>query len=306
MNTKIPVTLLLLWACAGWTHQGNQVHTLVELDDGDLARIDLADGGVEDWQDILGEPTLTALDFEPVSEAGGYNPADFDFRVWCAWHGGSGRIYVAMEQVDDVYFNEFSRGGGPSMEAFDSSISIMVDGDHSGGRFFFLSEEFDGEREPWLLATQQQAQWYWALGQVFDGGGHLDTLLGILSSGYTDWFLAPPFAAGGGGVRGENPTQAVTEFYITPFDRFVWNDPEGSVVSDLKVGKVIGLSLTIGDRDPPVEGQGVVYALPGAQEISSGADLFADFLLTGKIQQGPGSSAVQHATWGKLKRDSAQ
>ena len=41
-------------------HIGDQIYPFYELLDEDLHRIDLTDGSVDDWLDVLGEPALTA------------------------------------------------------------------------------------------------------------------------------------------------------------------------------------------------------------------------------------------------------
>ena len=44
-------------------HVGDEIYPFFELLDEDLDRIDLTDGSVEDWLEVVGEPSLTALDF---------------------------------------------------------------------------------------------------------------------------------------------------------------------------------------------------------------------------------------------------
>ena len=48
---------------AAHAHIGDEIYPFYELLDEDLARIDLTDGSVEDWLDVVGEPSLTASDF---------------------------------------------------------------------------------------------------------------------------------------------------------------------------------------------------------------------------------------------------
>ena len=54
---------------------------------------------------------------------------------------------------------------------------------------------------------------------------------------------------GVGPLSGAHPTLSVTEFYVTPFDRLIWNSPEESVVSTLSRGTLIGFILSIADFD---------------------------------------------------------
>ena len=65
----------------------DRLYPFAELTDEMRARIDLKDGSVGDWAEVLGEPTLTPLDFvtSPWAYGGGeYDPSSFDFRIWLA------------------------------------------------------------------------------------------------------------------------------------------------------------------------------------------------------------------------------
>ena len=55
-------------------HIGDQIYPFFELLDEDLHRIDLTDGSVEDWHEVLGEASLTAADFSYP-----YSQYDLDF-----------------------------------------------------------------------------------------------------------------------------------------------------------------------------------------------------------------------------------
>ena len=46
-----------------------------------------------------------------------------------------------------------------------------------------------------------------------------------------------------------SPYFYVVEFYVTAFDRLVWDSPEQSVVSELFAGKMIGFAMTLQDSD---------------------------------------------------------
>ena len=52
--------LLVLLAARVFAHVGDEIYPFLELLDEDLARIDLNDGSVDDWLEVLGEPSLTA------------------------------------------------------------------------------------------------------------------------------------------------------------------------------------------------------------------------------------------------------
>ena len=112
-------------------HIGDEIYPFQELVDEDLDRIDLTDGSVEDWIEIVGEPSLTASDF--LWLYGSYDVSDVDFNIWLAWHQGSGTLWIAMERFDDLYLNNYDGSGLHEMVGWDSSIAFMVDGDHTAG-----------------------------------------------------------------------------------------------------------------------------------------------------------------------------
>ena len=288
--------LLLGLTVPGAAHQGDRVYPFFELTDADLAMIDLQDGSVDDWLEVLGEPTLTALDFIPVTEERVSNhPSDLDFRIWLAWHDATNRIYVAMERADDDFVNEFDRAGVLAWLGFwDGGIIFMVDGDHSGG--LYMGDDLDTD----MLRWYGQAQSYHVLGEVYDAGGHVD--LGYRTPGLYSWeefFLLPPYAEGGGGAFGENPTLSVTEFYVTPFDRLVWNSQEESLVSELGPGQVIGLMLSVAEIDGECcADQGYLH-LGG--EVGYSADGFVDGVLMGAVGGPDDESAVENITWARIK-----
>ena len=100
----LPITGLVVGLLGGAEAQESErLYPFVELTDADLAQIDVTDGSIDEWIDLLGEPTLTALDFQTRPDWPPYDPADMDYRVWLAWHGATNRIYVAAERSDDIY-----------------------------------------------------------------------------------------------------------------------------------------------------------------------------------------------------------
>ena len=73
--TLITATCTGLAAPAG-AHVGDRIYQICELTDADLAAIDLKDGTVGDWEEVLGEPTLTAVDFVMYGQLDLFNTAD--------------------------------------------------------------------------------------------------------------------------------------------------------------------------------------------------------------------------------------
>ena len=304
-----PIWLTLALSLAGFLSVANaqpadRIYPIVQLTDRDVAEIDVTDGSVEDWENIVGEPTLTPLDFaDPYG--GSYDPSDMDFRIWLGWHDATDRIFFAMERVDDVYINEHDREDESLfiMSFHDSSVEFAVDGDHSGGPVFPEESPEEWLKNPW------QAQIFHALGEVFDGGSQVR----LTPHAYhlsADWFSQPPFAHGGGAVVGGSPIFSVTEFYVTPFDRFVPTaDPEDSDVSDLFGGKIIGFNIRIPDVDdqpgvvetihhlaaprPPLPYWASLFQIP--------ADDFADGVLVTPDGLASEDSAVKSDSWARIK-----
>ncbi len=282
--------------------ESERLYPFVELTDADLDQIDVTDGSVNEWVNLLGEPTLTPLDFQ--TGLAGYDPADMDHRVWLAWHGATNRIYVAVERADDIYINNYEYDGTirscDLMDRHDSYVMFNVDGDASGGKYFFFSDEIDDPDE-YRLLTNQHAQGYFVLGETF-GGPHVCLWA---QSGYNDedWFQRPPYAEGGGASFGAHPTLSVTEFYVTPFDRFIWNSPAESVVSTLSRGTLIGFILAIPDIDEEGAWRAETAHSIMAQDRRSSiwnADTFARGLLVGPGGEVP-DSAVESVTWSRIK-----
>ena len=298
----LPIIGLVVGLLGGAEAQESErLYPFVELTDADLAQIDVTDGSVDEWVDLLGEPTLTALDFQTHPDKAPYDPADMDYRVWLAWHGATHRLYVAVERSDDIYINNYEEGDERcvAMRVHDSSVRFSVDGDASGGRYSFSREEIEDDEERQLL-TYQQAQRYNALGDISGSGPHV--CLGFYSV-KEDWFLLPPYAEGGGASFGEHPTLSVTEFYVTPFDRLIWNSPEESVVSTLSRGTLIGFYLAIPDYEAEGELARGWHFISG-QDQWPGSPWNADFFARGLLV-GPGGeipdSAVESVTWGRIK-----
>ncbi len=290
-----PMILLALLATSAHGHIGEEIYPFYELLDEDLDRIDLTDGSVEDWIDILGEPSLTGADFYYPDST--YDPTNCDNRFWLGWHRRSGTLWVAMERFDDIYHNnyagEVNEWGFPAMNRWDSSFSFMVDGDHSGGRYLF-----EREAKP---QNNRQAQHWLAIAETAEGRH-------VAYDGASEWAVREPYAAGGGGVLGVTPATTVTELMVTPFDDLVYDDEAASKASILYPGKVIGFAINTIDNDATEYSDGLgpidLQWLSDRVGVFSFADFFVDGLLVGAGED-PSSyddvSAVEPSSWGRIK-----
>ena len=292
---------LLGLADAAYAHIGDEVYFFYELLDEDLDRIDLTDGSVEDWLEVVGEPSLKASDFFWLF--GSYDLSELDFRIWLAWHQGSGTLWVAMERFDDLYFNRYDGAGLHEMVSWDSSIAFMVDGDHTGGIYGqLLGINCGGCTAEQVLWNHRQAQRWMAIAEAPGGGDTLDY------DGASEWVIREPYAAAGGGVIGESPATTITEFMVTPFDDLIYNDEDASEASQLFPGKIIGFSISMWDNDDiqyeDGSGRGIIVSLSRGWRVMVNADLFVDGLLLGAGED-PSRyddvSAVEPSSWGRIK-----
>ena len=281
-------------------HTGDQAYLFYELLDEDLHRIDLADGSIEDWYDLLGEPSLVTSDFWRGSESWPSDPTTLDVRVWLAWHGNSSTIWVAVEAFDDRYVGALGdeRELANYCWAWDACMEFYVDGDHSGGRYLKFPDGDHTEEELDLL-NFLQAQKYWM--PIDPAGGQF-----VRFRGGGEWPTKDPYAAGGGGVIGRTPATWVFEMKVTPFDALVYSDESSSKASELYAGKTIGFDLWIYDADeePPfVSSYGYVLT-PLELPVSLFSTFFVDGLLVGAGEDPSlydDDSAVTPSSWARIK-----
>ena len=284
--------LLLLMALANPTraHIGGKVYPIYELTDGDLAQINLLDGSVEEWERSLPAPTIVSAELycDPtVGDGAQYDPADLDTRTWLAWNGSTGRVYLAMERIDNAYVNAYA-GGDVYQIWKEDSLEFMVDGDHSGG-------DYTGSADPAWTADEQKlnydrtAQMYYAIATAPDR--HTIGYMGF-GGGWVDW---PPYTDGGGGHRGGSPDTSVTEFYVTPFDDLRWDDPQQSVSSRLYAGKTIGWSLSVPDWDVAGTCRGYQTLAP-----STASWRYASKFVDGRLLPAE-PTAIPSTTWARIK-----
>ena len=299
-------------------HNGDRVFPISYLSEETLALLDQDDGIVEDWVDALGEPTLTPLDFNLFAgirrtTVDKHDPTSLDFRIWMGWTP-DGRIHVAGQFADDVYVNEYDPQMGNPFDLIDvhDSVGLLVDGDHTGGKYYWHQSN-SGDFEE-AVQTNRQAQGY--LNIAIAPSGPTISLPGTTFRAYgfdemgnsgVDWMVQPPFARGGGGVFGENPTIWVTEFYATCFDLLDHLNPENSVVSELAAGKTIGFDFTVSDYDVEIVRPLAYYELinRGNDPDLDSADIFVDGLLLGPDDDFDGS-AMQSTSWARIKASLAE
>ena len=131
-HCSVLIGLALLLVMSASAHVGDRVYPIAYLTDEMVAQIQLDDGSVGEWYELIGEPTLTLLDFRSLMGSSP-DPADLDFRIWLAWHDDPARFYLAFAASDDMYHNTHEYYSGNDWMKFHDSIQFSFDGDHSGG-----------------------------------------------------------------------------------------------------------------------------------------------------------------------------
>ena len=304
-------SLVLLWlaisaglsARAG-AHGGDRLFPIPELTDEMLEQIQLDDGSVAEWFDLVDEPTMSLVDFRWYGHIP--DPSDLDFRIWLAWHDEPDRLYVAFTASDDAHIiydedTEYSLG--------DPELILAIDGDHSGGGSSLESWEAGD-----FLGNAQQ---YGAIARTADGRtalyGHVWSGLSgayMVTDRFDSWMFFPPYGDAGGDVVWGNPIIRVIELYVTPYDGWKGIDsrPEDVVVSDLTAGKIIGFAIVVGESDDAyswgtLTPEAVQTENPELDILSHyRADVYLDGLLLPANAAGPvEDSAVESVSWGRIK-----
>lgn len=290
-------------------HQGDRVYPILEVTE--EAGIDLKDGSVDDWSELLGEPTFTALDFTafdsfgPDAEPKAYDTSSLDFRIWLGWSSNPARLYLAGIFSDDVFVGPDSEHHGWAIGGHQDHMFLYVDGDHDGApslgpndRTWGLNDDSD--------QFDMYAQNYHAFSIPPDGKHVSLPWLEIWDD--PPWWSYPPYGDGGGSVSGENPVFWVVEFYVTPFDMLIRKEPENSVVSDLFPGKTIGFQLDVWDFDDneirlefDVAEVFVLGDYSAISDAGGDADTWLDCILIGDDSTFDPGSVVKTDSWAMIK-----
>ena len=283
-----------------WGHAGDRVVPIFEITEETLAGINLQDGLIDEWIDLMGDPTLTPVDFV-FREPGGdgttwqcyYEPSDLDYRIWLGWMDSPDRFYLAVVFADDVYYNEYDPEDLSRDLIHYDSVGLFIDADHSGGGFPII----DSDGRHWQDVSFQI---YYASAQVPEGHS-----IRYLLSSEADWLLNPPYGDGGGRTSGGIPAISVVELYVTPFDDLVVEAPERNILSNLVAGSIVGFKVQIHDHDGGGDLRGL-YQVIGTSGSGAAPDGFADGLLIGAGDIPLESSAVQADSWGRIKASLSQ
>ena len=292
------VLLLCLPGLAG-AHVGDRVYPIAYLTDEMVEHIRVDDGSVDEWHELVGEPSLTILDCSDKQWNEPFDPSDLDFRIWLAWHDDPARFYVAFVGSDDAYENDHDY----SVDSFfrdlihtHDSIRFSVDADHAGGPGFRVNTDPTVEERHEFLG---RAQNYAAIARTASGST-LDQRH-VREQAGTAWTALPPYGKGGGSVFGEAPFISVIEAYVTPYDSWVGWEGEQVEVSRMAPGQVIGFGFIVYDYDPGDEWR--TEWTPGIMPSHLAPDRLVDGLLLGPDSSVPpgDDSAVESLSWARIK-----
>ena len=295
--------------------------TIPNIADADIGELNLQDGSIQDWFDVVDNPRLFAsqLSPDPVGDGAAYDPQDFDFMVFLSWNRQIGRLYVGVVIVDDILVEVQDTD---DLEVSDHTVILAVDGDRDGGEYLVDRQCCQTEEEYQSLHSRT-AQRYVAHYQ--GRAGRRVQRIGPAR----EWLNAAEWAFGWGTVGestfGWGNVSSVVEFYITPFDCLHRDSARESLKSELFWKKLISFDLAVVDRDDPSSDSRSVYSLSGAIDRRD-SRLFVDALLYGSRhavqchgpeckgiepicvvphscvgESGVGATAVETATWGMVK-----
>ena len=280
-------------------HVGDRVYPIAYLTDEMVEHIRVDDGSVDEWHELVGEPSLTILDCSDKQWNEPFDPSDLDFRIWLAWHDDPARFYVAFVGSDDAYENDHDY----SVDSFfrdlihtHDSIRFSVDADHAGGPGFRVNTDPTVEERHEFLG---RAQNYAAIARTASGST-LDQRH-VREQAGTAWTALPPYGKGGGSVFGEAPFISVIEAYVTPYDSWVGWEGEQVEVSRMAPGQVIGFGFIVYDYDPGDEWR--TEWTPGIMPSHLAPDRLVDGLLLGPDSSAPpgDDSAVESVSWAHIK-----
>ena len=278
-------------------HVGDRVYPIACVTDEIVEHIRVDDGSVDEWYELVGEPSLTILDFSDKYRNVQLDPSDLDFRIWLAWHDDPARFYVAFVGSDDAYENDhdYDANFPDNLIVAHDSIVFAIDADHAGGPGYAVNTDPTPEERHALL---ERAQYYAAIARTASGST-LDQRT-VREQAGTAWTALPPYGEGGGSVFGEAPFISVIEAYVTPYDSWVGWEGEGIEVSRLAPGKVIGFGIAVYDHDPGEEWR--TAWTPGRMSDKPAPDLLLDGLLLGPDPAAPpDDSAVEPVSWARIK-----
>ena len=271
MNKAVVLTIMLIIICpfvANAHYPPGVTYKVFQLPDD---RIPALDGDLTDWDFIPDEYIIDTSHLEETVLGHGKNIPrnDLDVKVIVAWNDSTNRLYFMLWKYDDCHnFDETD----VNVSGADDLFEIVVDADHSGGRYH-SHEDVDAEHSRRLFGAQAQNYhvftpprqgrwaWYW---------------------GAARWLEHPPYSGFGCRYDGPHGSSGVLtmELYVTPYDYASHRGPAFSAVHDMEEGDVMGISWSFLDTDVDESGRyDGFYNLSHKTRMDRTADLLPNFVL---------------------------
>ncbi|MCH7988866.1 MAG: hypothetical protein IID46_06900 [Planctomycetes bacterium] len=229
--------LLLLLAClpqgsASAHHPKGVTYQVYQFPANKLPKID---GDPADWQIVPASFTSDGSHRMDTAMGKGKNmdPKDLAVEVKVAWSPKTNRLYFLYKMYDDVHNFHLARG---------DIFEVVIDADHSGGRYHSL-DDVDKQTEERLKSTTAQnyhiftppakgKAWAWVWGTQ-------------------QWLIEKPWAehAFQYDFGFKKAGELYLEFYITPFNYASFRGPKYSALHKMEEGETLGLSWAVLDYD---------------------------------------------------------
>ncbi len=217
--------------------------------------------------------------------------AEMDLSDWSAkaavsWSEATNRFYLYSEVFDDF-----------SVKA--DTWQIVVDADHSGGRFQGIEGlETDEDKERWGGAHGQQYEFFNTIGE-----GTTEQFVWAKA----DWLRAEGFTVPEYTFEGDANGAGTTfmEIQLTPWDDMNWEGPDASIIHDLVEGDVVGLGYNWMDYEDPEASNGEAWEsfwnLTANSQMFWDASAINDFELAPVDDSVNFPTAVEATSWGRIK-----
>ena len=263
--TRLLLAALSLLVCAS-THahhpQGVTYHVFQFPPD----KLPKIDGDPSDWSIVPERHTIDGSHLEDTVMGKGENmdPNDLAVEVTVGWSPKTNRLYFLYQVDDDVH--NFHPEWGDIFE-------IVVDGDHSGGRYHGF-DDVDKETEARLACTTAQNY------HIFTPPGKGRPWAWVWP-GRQQWLVDAPWAAHAYryDFAYKQPGRLVLECYVTPFNYASHLGPAYSAVHKMEPGQVIGLSWSVLDYDESHKRYDGFWNLSHHTRMDRTADLLPNFVL---------------------------
>lgn len=224
--------VVLACSCAFGHHPKGVTYKIFQFPDKSLPTID---GKAADWKIVPRDYTIDGSHLKDTVMGKGtkMDPEDLAVEVTVGWSPKTNRLYFLYRVRDDMFNFNVARG---------DIFEVVLDGDHSGGRYHTF-DDVDAETEARLKSSTAQnyhiftppakgKAWAWVWGSQ-------------------QWLIEKPWAEHAYRYDFKFKESGVLwlEFSITAFNYASFRGPEYSAVHRLEEGKLVGLSWSVLDYD---------------------------------------------------------